>query len=112
MDEQELADIEELSAAATPGPWYVRNLDDDRAMTFIAVSTVPDTGQGERWPEFDHRDIVAATLVQHPRYVDCADECWDQNAAFIALAREAMPRLLGEVRRLKALLEEKGIADA
>jgi hypothetical protein len=41
--------------------------------SIVAVSTVPDTGCGEWWPEFDHREIVATTLVQQPRYVDCAD---------------------------------------
>lgn len=96
--------IEELCAAATPGPWFVRNLDDDHAMNLVAVSTVPDTGRAERRPEFDHRELIAATLVQHPRYVDCADERWDENAAFIAMAREAVPRLVAEVRRLRRLL--------
>ncbi|WP_256251925.1 hypothetical protein [Streptomyces sp. yr375] len=38
------------------------------------MSTVPDTGLGERWPGFGHREIVAATLIQQPRYVDAVDE--------------------------------------
>ncbi|WP_197701345.1 hypothetical protein [Micromonospora coxensis] len=112
MSDDELADIEELSAAATPGPWFVRNLDDDSAMGLLAISTVPDSGQGERWPGFDHREIVAATLVQHPRYVDVADGRWDENAAFIAMAREAVPRMAAELRRLRALVEERGRGDA
>ncbi|WP_171165910.1 hypothetical protein [Streptomyces sp. I05A-00742] len=102
---QELSDIEELAAAATPGPWHVRQLDDDRAMGLVAVSTVPDTGLGERWPQFDHQRLVAATLVQHPRYVDVADERWDENARFIAAARQDVPRLVAEIRRLRRLLE-------
>ncbi|HEY1093635.1 MAG TPA: hypothetical protein VGE61_02960 [Glycomyces sp.] len=101
MDENELREIEECSAAATPGPWFVRSLDDDHAMSFVAVSTVDDTGRGERWPAFDHAEIVAATLVQQPRYVDVGDERWDQNAVFIAMAREAVPRLVAEVRSLR-----------
>ncbi|MFF1681928.1 hypothetical protein [Streptomyces sp. NPDC058256] len=104
MREDELEEIEELCSAATPAPWFVRALDDDFAMSLVAVSTAPDTGKAERWPNFDHRDIIAATLVQHPRYVDSGDERWDENAAFIAMAREAVPRLVGEVRRLRALL--------
>lgn len=36
--------IEELAGAATPGPWHVRQLDDDFAMSLVAISTVPDTG--------------------------------------------------------------------
>lgn len=106
VDEKVLDEIEALCDAATPGPWYPRRLDDDHAMSLVAVSTVPDTGRGERWPDFAESEIVAATLVQEPRYVDVADEKWDENAAFIAMAREAVPALLAEVRRLTAMLAE------
>jgi hypothetical protein len=61
MREGELEEIEELCSAATPAPWFVRTLDDDSAMNLVAVSTAPDTGTTERWPNFDHRDIIAAT---------------------------------------------------
>ena len=104
-DELDLDSIEELCRSATPGPWYVRNLDDDHAMNLVAVSTVPDTGRAERWPGFDHGELIAATLVQQPRYADCADGLWDQNAAFIAMARQAVPELVAEVRRLRRLVE-------
>ncbi|WP_369223073.1 hypothetical protein AB5J52_18435 [Streptomyces sp. R39] len=100
----DLDGIEEICAMATPGPWFVRSLDDSHAMNLVAVSTVPDTGRGERWPNFDHGELIAATLVQKPRYVDCADGRWDENAAFIAMAREAVPQLVEEVRRLRKLL--------
>ncbi|MCM3817336.1 hypothetical protein ACP4TB_03470 [Streptomyces sp. DR3-1] len=106
--EEELQEVEELCSAATPGPWHVRTLNDDSAMNLVAVSTVPGAGAAGRWPDFDHRDLVAATLVQHPRYVDVGDERWDENAAFIAMAREAVPRLVEEVRRLRALLADEG----
>jgi hypothetical protein len=43
--ELDLDDIEEMSSAATPGPWFVKNLDDDQAMNLVAVSTVEDTGR-------------------------------------------------------------------
>ncbi|MFD5540392.1 hypothetical protein ACFWIJ_21880 [Streptomyces sp. NPDC127079] len=101
----DLDEIEAICAVATPGPWFVRQLDDGHAMNLLAVSTVADTGRGERWPGFDHRELIAATLVQEPRYVDCGDARWDENAAFIAMAREAVPRLVQEVRRLRELLE-------
>ena len=35
-------------------------------MSLVAVSTVPDTRLGERWPRFDHHEIVAATLIPLP----------------------------------------------
>ncbi|MBL7629068.1 hypothetical protein [Frankia nepalensis] len=52
--------------------------------------------------------MIAATLVQHPRYVDVGDGRWDENAAFIAMAREAVPRLIGEIRRLREILDSRG----
>lgn len=74
-------------------------------MNPTAVSTAPDTGLGERWPGFDAEQIVAATLVQHPGYVCIADERWDENAYFIANARQDIPRLIAEIRCLRRLLE-------
>lgn len=44
LTDEELAEIEELAGAATPGPWHVRQLDDGFAMSLVAISTVPDTG--------------------------------------------------------------------
>ena len=108
LSDEELDELDELAQAATPGPWFVRVLDDEHAMNLVAVSTTPDTGIGERWPHFDHREIVAATLVQQPRYVDAADERWDENAQFIATAREAIPRLVAEIRSLRRQLETGG----
>ena len=72
-------------------------------MSLTAVSTTPDTGMGERWPDFDSSEIVAATLVQQPRYLDHADGRWDQNALFIAHARSDVPRLVAEIKRLRSL---------
>ncbi|MFK4102480.1 hypothetical protein ACI2L1_20825 [Streptomyces sp. NPDC019531] len=109
--DEELDELDELARAATPGPWFVRSLDDVDAMSLVAVSTLPDTGLGERWPGFDHREIVAATLIQQPRYVDAADERWDENAHFIAAARDNIPRLVAEVRRLRRQLEDTGAED-
>ncbi|SBT39021.1 hypothetical protein [Micromonospora auratinigra] len=103
LTEDELAAIEERAAAATPGPWHVRLLDDDHAANLVAVGTTPDTGRDSRWPKFAAGELVAATLVQFPhRYVDCADERWDENALFIAHAREDIPRLVAEIRRLRS----------
>jgi hypothetical protein len=106
LTEAELVDIERRAAAATPGPWFARFFDEVNAMNLVAVSTAPDTGGHDRWPDFDHSTIVAATLVQEPRYADIADQLWDENAAFIAHARSDIPRLIAEIRRLRA--NEKG----
>lgn len=104
MDDLELTSIRSRAASASAGPWFVRVLDDDYAMNLVAISTVADSGH-ERWPDFDSGEIVAATLVQQPRYVSQSDSRWDENAEFIAHAREDVPRLLEEVARLRALLD-------
>jgi len=33
-------------------------------MNLVAISTEPHTGLAERWPDFDHSTMIAATLVQ------------------------------------------------
>jgi len=52
LTEQNLAEIEGHAAAATPGPWFVRYLDDDYAANLVAIGTVcdPDPTNGPRWP--------------------------------------------------------------
>jgi hypothetical protein len=58
-------------------------------------------GKHERWPTFDSKEIVAATLVQAPRYVDIGDEKWEENAAYITAAVNAFPALIEEVLELR-----------
>jgi hypothetical protein len=43
MTEAELDALSRLEEAATPGPWFVRKLDDQLCMGALAVSTRPDT---------------------------------------------------------------------
>jgi len=78
MSDDELARWRALADAATPGPWLP------------AGSTHPLClgGVYEREGE-----VVERILTDRP----------DADAAFIATAREAMPRLLAEVARLRAL---------
>ena len=102
LTEDELQELDELVSSATPGPWYVKFLDDDAAMNLVVISTSAEWQDGERWPHFDHAKLIAATLVQRPRYIDIADGRWDENAQFIARSRELVPRLLAEVKRLRA----------
>lgn len=107
MTDEELEAMRQRADAATPGPWFVRHLDDDYAASLVAIAITPDTGKGERWSDFDHGEIVAATLIQNPaRYVDAGDGLWDENAAFIASARTDLPRLIDEINELRARLAE------
>jgi hypothetical protein len=92
----ELDDLQELDAVATPGPWYVRLMDDVHCMSAVVVSTKPDTGLNEcmrvdTWPT---GEIVAGCLIQEPRYADVADQRWDENAELIARVRTVLPELL------------------
>ncbi|WP_245589725.1 hypothetical protein [Amycolatopsis balhimycina] len=107
VDEVQLAEIEEIALSATPGPWYVRYFDDQVAMNLIAVGTRAGDAV-QRFPEFDSSGVVAATLVQHPRYVDISDGKWEENARFIAESRHVVPMLVAEVRRLRARLGQLG----
>jgi hypothetical protein len=102
----ELEQLLALARNATPRPWYVRCLDDDMAMSLVAISTVRDTGRCERWPNFDPKEIVAATIVQSPRYVSIADDKWDENAAYIVAAASVLPALVEELLELRRRVRE------
>ena len=96
MTLEELEALEALERAASTGPWYVRQLDDEMRMGAIAVSTQPDTGANEdmrsgTWPG---SQIVAACLVQSPPYVVPGDDRHEENAQLIAAMRTALPDLL------------------
>jgi len=101
---EELLRLLEMAKLATPRPWYLRNLDDTHAMNLVGISTVQDTGKGERWPKFDSGEIVAATLVQEPRYVDVADKKWEENARYIIAAATLVPDLVKEIIDLRRKL--------
>ena len=84
MDEKTLTEIEARAAAATEGPWM-------RA---------------------EHADEPKAIVSVHRRYLsllglrDGTAIIWDMaDAEFIARAREDVPALVAEVRRLNAALE-------
>jgi hypothetical protein len=97
MNEQELAELQKACDSATPGPWYVVEMDDDVCMSAYAVATVPHADappneDSER--NGDHNKRIALTLWQDPRIVDIEDAKWVHNANFICAARNALPTLL------------------
>ena len=83
--------IEKRANAATPGPW--------RACREGACSC------GQVW------SIPLDRIISHPAFEYDFDETSTPeiyhapNAAFIAAAREDIPALVAEVRRLRALLD-------
>ena len=92
MTPEQLDEIEKLANAATPGPW---NMAEDFFAHNPASSDVVVTGPP------GHFDDVA--VIRYQRNYDTRKG----NAAFIAAAREDVPALLAEVRRLMALLERR-----
>jgi hypothetical protein len=92
------ADLDVLTAldhAATPGPWYVRAMDDENSACAMAVATKPNTsGDDDDLSGSTYHGVVAATSIQHHDYVVPADGRSHENAALIAGVRTALPELL------------------
>lgn len=81
MTDEQLAEWERLAAAATPGPWEaIPTVDAD----FATIKTRGKLG----WMQYHEYDPG----------IDATD------AAFVAAAREAVPALVAEVRRLREAL--------
>ncbi|MFB7290295.1 GNAT family N-acetyltransferase [Actinacidiphila glaucinigra] len=94
--EAELVGIEERAASASPGPWTP--LLETRAgidgASFLQVGAAGGAGNEE----------LHLTRVTAGREVAGPDEQLDADLDFIASARQDVPRLLAEVRRLRAAL--------
>ncbi len=93
-----VADLDALTAldrAATPGPWYVRAMDDENATCATVVATKPSTSDDndDRLGSTYH-GVLAATSIQHHDYVVPADGRSGQDAALIAAVRTSLPELL------------------
>jgi hypothetical protein len=88
--DDELARWRALTDAATPGPWVC----DDRQPDDVVIWG-PDSVQ--------HPDghFLANVGTATPAF-----DCDAANGAFIATAREAMPRLLAELARLRRIAAE------
>jgi hypothetical protein len=125
MDANRLSQIRQRLEAATPGKWYVNYLDDDHSMNLVAVTTRPDSGNHEQLPYEDidaviRDSIVATTLEQagfeqtKPHVMVDVDESdyftpgkggrWDEDAEFIANAKEDIQFLLDLVEDLTSKL--------
>jgi hypothetical protein len=86
MHEDELTEILARVEAATPGPWksYVEGRDRTSGSSFIVTGRPESRGK--------HIELAGATPA-------------DQD--FVAAARQDVPSLVAEVRRLRHLLEER-----
>ena len=85
MDDKQLKEIEERCNAATLGPWIscVEGRDHDSGSNFIMT--------GSRSTRGEDIELTGATIA-------------DQD--FIAHARQDIPQLVEEIRRLKNMLSE------
>jgi hypothetical protein len=88
VTEQELNEIESRANAATPGPWHLNSADGG-----YTVCTGPEDDT-----EGPHECIASI--------FDSADDSDFKNAVFCAHAREDVPALIDEVRRLRAEAEK------
>lgn len=127
MTDERLSEIERAAAAATPGPW--KCLLNDGAILCPPSEEPPIAGEVVRrirsedeirrvleeiqndeprialnWCE----SIASYRWIGHTYDADCGEHVSDDyvylraaDASFIALAREAVPELLSEVRRLR-----------
>ncbi|WP_027051419.1 hypothetical protein [Mesorhizobium erdmanii] len=87
LSELELQEMEARAAAAHPGPWKSWGEGRD----FLSGSSFIQTGEGS--DRGDDIEITGATVA-------------DQD--FMAAARQDIPRLIVEVRRLRRLLNRPG----
>lgn len=106
-----------LLNAATPGPWFDVNPDDEMCMNVIAIATqkhLPFTEDG------DTSGAICVLLQTTPMQVGQWHTNWENDAAFIAFCRNHLGEILddlaaarGEVERLTACAEsaERELAD-
>ena len=84
LDKNIIKEIERRCNAARPGPWksYIEGRDHESGSNFIMV------GEGKQ--RLDDIELVGATL---------------QDQDFIAHAKQDVPLLINEIKRLRKLLE-------
>ena len=117
-----ISQIKQRLAAATPGKWHVNYLDDGHHMNLVAVTTRLDSGKHESLPSQDPdgsiRDSIVATTLEQagfeqikPHVMVDVDESdyfnpgkggrWDEDAEFIANAKEDIQFLLDMLESLR-----------
>ncbi|MCG6495776.1 hypothetical protein [Kitasatospora sp. A2-31] len=99
LTEYELTTIERRAAAAAPGPWLARLEGPERGLggeSFIEIQPDAETDEAIYVRRYVGADQVASR-----------DPLLHADLEFIAAARQDVPRLVAEVRRLQAVLDRR-----
>lgn len=97
MDSEELKRLKALADAATAGPWVPKYL-----KTLYIRS-----GEVEHHVRSTVTGVNVATIRFHSQSGEIGGDQEDRDVAFIAEARAAVPALLAEVERMKAVIAVK-----
>lgn len=100
MTEAELVQIEQRVAAASAGPWRSRwrELADAKQEDTESIVVPPDF---DRPGSHEGNRVVVGLLYYDGEHAAVTED----NAVFIAAARQDVPALVAEVRRLRELVE-------
>jgi len=96
VDHEFLDELAEMAAQATPGPWYVRCMDDTNCMSSYGVSNIDGGDEYEDWTSSDWPtgELIAVTLLQTPDAARIKDRKWFENAVLIAEMRSHIEELV------------------
>ena len=113
LDDEALDELLELVAQATPGPWYVRCMDDTNCMSSYGVSNIDGGDEHEDWTSsnWPRDELVAVTLLQTPYAAAIKDKKWFENAVLIAEMRTHIEELV-RLAKIGKAVEDKAAQNA
>lgn len=100
ISNEQLAEWERLANEATPGPWYAYVKTEASVAIIKDPDDDSDDGSHIRVTENRYYDAIASKKTFED--VCTCGNVEEKDIAFIAAAREAVPALIAEVRRLQS----------
>ena len=97
LTNERLDELAAMEQAATARPWFAVESDDDFFMTQHFVSSVCEGDEPD--------EIVAGTLIQNCKQVHSISKRWQENAAFIAAARNEFAAMIEQCKEANRLRE-------
>lgn len=96
MTLDDLEKLQEIEERCTPGPWFVRWLDDQSYMSSVAISTDRGSVRNIKFNNYqwDSSDIVALFLLQSPDLVNHIDGKYSENVEMVCAVRNILPELI------------------